>query len=250
MNNRRISDQFPIKLITPVATVGVTLLLLLLYDKCLLFLDFLNPIFCNLYVFVGSYIVCLLLVAAAFTRGSPSTVARICLLIGMMLALAFPLLLPFLYGEYQLYARPAPGYEMQWVTQPSNRFTSALKSAQREHESHGCTYTLYGWSADDVLYYGSDCHFGFWQYDPVRDNEPRPVSRIPNVVKDRSSVDRGIHFDSGVIFYPEHPQGFDPSTGFPSIVYEKVSSPDGRWVAAAIMNYYGPRDVVILRAKE
>lgn len=252
MSSRKVLGHLPSKWITPVAVLGVTVLVLLLYDRWLLFVDFLNPIFGNVYVFVGSYVLCLGLIAATFIWGNPNVLnvlARIYLLIGILAALAFPLLLPSLYGHYQPYAKPAPEYEMQWITQPSNRFSSAFKNAQRAHDKHGCTYRLYGWSADNVLYYGSDCRFGFWQYDPARDSEPRPVSRIPDVVKDRSSVDRGIHFDSGVIFYPEYPQGFDPSTRFSFIVYEKVSSPDGRWVAAAIKNFYGPRDVVILRAK-
>jgi hypothetical protein len=251
MNSRKTSIQFPAKLITPVAAGGVTLLLLLLYDKWLP-MKVLNPVYWHPYVFVGSYIVCLVLVAVAFIRGRPSTLARTCLLIGTMLALAFPLLLPFLYGEYQPYAKPVPGYEMQWVTQPGNRFMSAFKSAQREHEGHGCTYTLYGWSAGNVLYYGSDCQSGFWRYDPTGNDGLQLVWSIPDIVKDHSSVDKEKTTAGGGIWptWPTPPQGLDPFALFPVIVYERALSPDGRHVAAAITEFYGPRDVVILRAKE
>lgn len=249
MSSQEILDRFPTKWVTPVAILGVTILWLLLYDRWLLFLDFLNPIFGSLYVFVGSYVLCLGLVALAFIRSRPNLLARIYLSVGMLVTLAFPLLFPSLYGQYQPYAKPASGYEMQWITQPSNRFSSAFKNAQRAHEKHGCTYTLYGWGADNVLYYGSDCESRFRRYDPMRDGEPQPVNSIPDAVRDSLSVDRGNFSSSGGGIYPSHPEGFDSSTRFYFIVYEKVSSPDGQWVAAAIKDYYGPRDVVILRAE-
>ena len=251
MNSRKFSVQFPAKLITPVATGGVILLLLLLYDQWFS-MKFLNPVFWHPYVLVGSCIVCLILGAVALLWGRPSTLARTCLLIGTMAVLAFPLLLPAIYGEYRPCAQPASGYEMRWVTRPQNGMESAFKSALRDHESDGCTYTLYGWSADNALYYGSSCQLGYWRYDARQDTGPERVWSIPQAVKDVSSVNTMETTAGGgtMAYNPEPSKGFDPATQYPVHVHENVTSPDREWVAAAISDFYGPHDVVVFHAKD
>lgn len=233
--------------LTALAVVGVMLLALLLYDKWLLNIGFLNPVFWRSYTFVGSYLLCVSLVVIAFARGRPGVLAKAWILTGMVIALAFPLLSPLLYDEHQLYASPASGYEMQWVTQPGTRIGSALKTAQREHESSWCRYTLQGWSDENVLYYGSSCQLGYWRYDPSTE-ETRWLLSLPERVRDDSTVSsENVSIGQGMS--AEHLQGLDPSARYPVRVYSSAASPDGKWLAVAVREYYGPHDVVILRVE-
>ena len=208
------------------------------------FLDFLNPVFASpshfILLWIGS--VLLSLIMLIWKRAVLS--ARL-LFAGMTaLLLVGPLFLPAVHGYYRPYAEPAPGYVMHWITQPKNSFESAFKNAQRATEHYGCTYTLLGWGDDNLLYFGSDCDQTTWQYGPERppfEHAPATVDRIPPDVGQNSLVDKGYGNH-----YPALPIGFaaDALTRF--IPYETAVSPDGRWVAVAIKNYYGPRDIVVL----
>ncbi len=234
------------KLTVAGAIIGVTVLTLLLYDKYFLFLNFLNPIFRSLNSFVACYCISLVLVAAAFIWGRPDKLARMWILVGLALAFAFPFLAPFMYGEHQIGPRAAAGYKMEWVTQPDDKVGVALKAAQRWHESAWCIYTLYGWDTGNALYYESSCQSGYLRYDSAS-GERRRVSAIPEDVQSGSAAEP-TNAIIGQGYAADGFEGFDPSTTYPVVAYSRAVSPDGQWLAAAIREYYGPHDIVILRA--
>ena len=209
--------------------------------------DFLNPVFASPLRLFSLSAAGLALIAFALIRGRPGRLVRGSLAAAAAAIVAAPLLLPLLYGEYRPYAEAMPGYDMHWLTQPDSWFTSAFKSAQRAHEKYGCTYSLHGWSSDNVLYFQSDCGPTVWRYDPHTMDEPQLADNVPAKVEQANVVDRGHNNN-----YPARPVGFSPdSTGQHFIVYETSLSPDRQWTAAAIKNYYGPRDVVVLtRSKQ
>jgi hypothetical protein len=176
-----------------------------------------------------------------------SVLLRACLVIGAAAALAFPPLLPTIYDDFYLYAQPSPGYEMQWVTRPSSKMQSALKSALRDHETSGCVYTLYGWDAENSLYYGSTCQVGFRRYDPQQDTGPKLVWSVPQSVGDVSSVETVARSAGGEDDYaPKPPAGLDKASQYPVHVCENSVSPDGQWEAVVISDFYGPYDLVVL----
>ncbi|MFW5942126.1 MAG: hypothetical protein ACOCXI_10015 [Chloroflexota bacterium] len=183
------------------------------------------------------------LAALALLRARPSRPVRHYLLGGILLTAA-PLLLPPLYGDYTLPVGAREGYHMLWLTEPQRPFASAFKQAQRIHEKHGCTYYLLGWTEDEVLYYRSACDGRLWAFDPATDHAPYVVSGHPPAVAGSSVV--GVNADGVGGYYPAHPAGFPPHATNHAITYQRAISPQGRWVAAAIKNYYGPRDVVVL----
>lgn len=229
------------------AITDVTLFTFLLYDSWLIDLSWMNPVFRNPYFFVGSYVLCLGLVVTAFLRGRPSTLAKLWMLAGTVIVLAFPLLAPRLYDQHQLYVKSAPGYELQRVTQPGSRTGSALKTAQREHETGWCKYTLYGWGDENQLYYRSSCRLGYRRYDPTT-GKTRWLMSIPIAVRDNAPPYRRRMFGS--------PSSWSPSLGlllstqypFPVEMYYIVTSPDGQWQALALREFYGPHDVVVLQS--
>ncbi len=208
------------------------------------FLDFLNPVFASQRRFFSLWIGFLLLGLFMLVRTRRVPRARVAFAVATVLILAVPLLLPAVYGAYRPYAEPAPGYVMHWITKPKNSFESAFKSAQRKTEHHGCTYSLLGWSGDNSLYFRSDCGETTWRYAPEAppfEHEPAPVDEVPPEVGQNVTVNRG----AGNL-YPALPAGFTPDALQRFIPYETAVSPDGRWIAVAIKNYYGPRDVVVL----
>lgn len=235
--------------LTVYGLIGVGGLLVLLYDGGRIFPDFLNPMFYSPRFMVGGIAVGVMIGLAALRWGSGSRVLRSALAVGIAAMLVFPLLLPVLYAPYAPYAQPADGYEMVWITQPDNAWMSAFKTAQRRHDAHGCTYSLHGWSSDAVLYYGSSCEAGVWRYDPAANSEPQWISALPDGVA-LSEVDSGVHHPSGGISYPTPPIGFSLATRFDFITYEVARLPEHGLTAVAIMNWYGPRDVVILSQGE
>ncbi|MBN1579719.1 MAG: hypothetical protein JXA89_03380 [Anaerolineae bacterium] len=247
------------------ATLAALLLLLCIYGRWLihtipdpfaqvfrpllspfgLLTDFMNPVFPSPAYFFTLGTLCLALIVAALVRGKPKLVARIGFGAGILAILIAPLMVLVMYDPYRPYAKPAEGYEMQWITQPPNRFLSAFKSAQRAHEKHGCRYTLHGWDQDNVLYYGSDCDRKLWRYDPADQDAPRPVSALPSGMQTDATVQR---IKNNI--YPDPLDGFDRSTIYHFITTETAASPDGKFAAAAIQNMYGPGDVVVLVKRE
>jgi len=236
------------KFIVAAAIIGVTLLTYLLYDKWYPSLTFLNPVFWSRNSFVASYCIGLALAIAAFVFGRPGKLAAAWILAGLALSFAFPLVAPLMYGEHQIIPRAAAGYEMQWITKPDNKLGAALKAAQRMHESEWCSYELYGWDADDTLYYATNCQSGYQNYDPAS-GETQQVSTLPENLKDNPEVvNETVHIGQGIV--TGDIQGFDPTTTYPVLAYNRITSPDGQWSAVAFHEYYGPHDVVVLHVRQ
>lgn len=200
---------------TALALVVLSLVALLFYEQSNF--AFVNPVYWSLYTFVGGYLLCVGLMVLTFVRGRPGVLSKGWMIVTVVTALAFPLLSPLLYDEHRLYAKPASGYQMQWVTQPGSRIGNALKAAQRQHESSWCRYTLHGWSNENELYYGSSCQFGYWRYDPAT-GEKQWVISIPEQVSGDSVVDEA-HVSVGQGMMAEHLPGFSSATEYPVIVY-------------------------------
>lgn len=203
--------------------------------------DFLNPVYSNPVQFFSLCFGCGLLVVITLLGGRLNWIIKNCFIVGGGFILVAPLMVLVMYAPYQPYAKPAAGHDMQWLTQPSNGFDSAFKSAQRVHEKYGTTYILYGWSSDNVLYYGSDHGSTLWQYDPAYQDNPLQIEAVPAEVIQNAIVEKMKRN-----IYPSHPSQLSPDTIDYIITYEKSVSPDGKWVSAAIKNYYGPRDVIVL----
>lgn len=229
--------------ISMAALIYAALLIVLLYDRWLVFLDFLNFFFSSVPVLLGSLLIGFALGIFALLRGRRRPVVTACLVIGLVAVGAFPVLLPALYEPYSPAADSAPGCDMLWLTKPADQWHSAFRNAQRLHEKTGCTYALYGWTPESVLYYTSGCHSGYWRFDPLVDAEPQLVTRAPeNIV---TSIDRGNRGAGGMHIYPSVSElGYPYQYDF--IVTEKAQSPDGRWTAVVVGHYYGPQDVMVL----
>jgi hypothetical protein len=240
-----IVERLPQKT-TLVCAAAVALVTLLLYDNVWISggLGFWNPVFHSQRALILSYLLCLSLVVLTLVRGRAGSFAKAFVLTCTAVALAFPFVSPRLHRRHELYAQAAPGFGLQRVT-GDGRISNALKSIQREHESSWCTYRLHGWTRDNVLYYESSCQPGYRQYDPTT-GQTRWVVSIPKGLRNSSPVDEDVA-DVGQGFDPAGLRGFDASTRYPVRVYERVRSPNGQWLAAAIREYYGPHDIVVLR---
>lgn len=203
------------------------------------FLDFANPLFASQVGFLAwcaffvVFAICLLAsVRLLFLRLAAA-------LLGLSILLS-PIGLPLVYGEYQLYAEPISGYEMVWLTAPQSSFESAFKNAQRLTEHPGCTYSLLGWDDNNNLYFDSDCDQTLWLYTPPS-ARPFAAEISPEKLGSLTPVDNGYGNH-----YPSLPAGFVASSLQSFIPYQTAISPDGRWTAVAIKNYYGPRDVIVI----
>lgn len=200
-----------------------------------------SPLFAGAGWFFAVLALTLLLAVAALFLVRPGRTVRLYLLIATALLIAAPLLLPLLYGPYTHCVETAEGVEIFWPTQPAHSFASALKSAQRVHEKYGCTYHLLGWSEADVLYYRSACDGRSWRFDPAAGDIARPALNVPPEVRETLVQGAG-----NARTYPPQPAGFLSHVRDHVLTYETALSPSGQWEAAAIKNYYGPRDVVVV----
>lgn len=200
-----------------------------------------SPLFAGAGWFFAVLALTLLLAVAALFLVKPGRAVRLYLLVATALLIAAPLLLPLLYGPYTHYVETVEGVEMFWPTQPADPFATAFKNAQRVHEKYGCTYHLLGWSEDDVLYYVSACDGHIWLFDPAVGHIARPALNVPPEVRETLVQGAG-----NVRTYPPQPAGFLRHVRNHVLTYETALSPSGQWEAAAIKNYYGPRDVVVV----
>ena len=162
--------------------------------------------------------------------------ARIVSALILGLVLAAPFAITQIYGQYTLRTVvSAPGYEINWLTQPKGRFSSAFKSAQREHDVTGCRYRIHGWSKNNRLYFGSHCRNDMWMYDAQERGNPRRIQRLPRGFEPVSAVKTWQVRHSG--------QGGLSVTK----VVEESESKDGRTKAFVVQDsFYGPFDVLIM----
>lgn len=200
-----------------------------------------SPLFAGIGWFSALFALALLLAAGAIWLAKPAPALRLTLLGAILLLAAAPFLLPRLYEPYIHYVETGEGVELHWPTQPTGPFASAFKSAQRVHEKFGCTYHLLGWSEDEALYYTSTCGNQLWQFEPAQGGRARPIVAAPPELQASFVQDAG-----NTLTYVPQPAGFQPHVYNHVLTYDSAISPSGKWQAAAIKNYYGPRDVVIL----
>lgn len=164
--------------------------------------------------------------------------ARPFTLAALGLMLAAPVFVLWMYGPFSLPIQLRAGYQIAWLTEPGNMLSSAIKSSQESYDIVGCRYTLHGWSANNVLYYGSDCAGDMWRYDPLLDREPQPIEALPADFEPTTQI---IRWDA-----PTGPQPPSGITNF-TITFEKTSSPDGGMEAAVVQRtFYGPLDVIVV----
>lgn len=92
-------------------------------------IDFLNPVFHSLSAFIGSYLLGIGLIVWAVVRLAQRLAWRLMLIACGIIALVFPLVMPLVYGHYQVPVGVAAGYELRWLTKPMNQYSSAFKQA-------------------------------------------------------------------------------------------------------------------------
>ena len=152
------------------------------------------------------------------------------------LVLAAPFAITQIYGQYTLRTvASARGYEIDWLTQPEGNFSSAFKTAQREHDVHGCRYRIHGWSKNNRLYFGSRCMNDLWMYDAQKKEDPQRIQRLP----------RGFEPVSAVKTWQVRPSG--QGGLWVTHVVEESESKNGRTKAFVVQDsFYGPYDVLLM----
>jgi hypothetical protein len=212
----------------------------LLGPLVLTFTDFLNPVFRSPLLFVGSYILGISAIIWAATRLVRHVISRLALIACGGAALVFLLVMPAIYGTYQIPVQAATGYDLHWITQPTNPFSSAFKQAQLTYES-GCDYHLAGWSEEDTLYYTSDCWPGLWHHATSTGETNWSLVGNEEARISKSSLQRW----NGAA-YLDQPTILRESSAYPFLTLERVTSPSGRWEAVVVRWFYGPSDIVLI----
>ena len=129
---------------------------------------------------------------------------------------------------------------------PGGNMQKMLAQAQRAQEQSGCVYSLRGWSQDNAVYYATSCLPGYWRYDPAVGGEPAWVWRLPGELA--GQLDDGERAGRA-LQYPERPRELGGKVTW-YLVYQVSRSPDGQWLVAAVRNYYGPSDVVVVGSED
>lgn len=152
----------------------------------------------------------------------------------------FPLVMPALYGEYQLPVATRQGYALTWVTEPGTSFSSAYKEVQLVHEAE-CDFSLSGWATETTLAYSSACWPGTWLYDVQNGENEWVLSEGKTADFVSTSVTRWNNVE-----YLPQPASLQESGSFPFLTLERSSSPDGQWEAVVVRWFYGPSDIVLV----
>jgi hypothetical protein len=179
---------------------------------------------------------------AAFMWGHKGLPLRILSLLGALSVIALPWLFP-----YQPALNAAPGYMMQSVTQPSNPVLGFVKMAYLFSDGVPCEYDLLGWSAENQLYYQSQCEgeTRLWSVNPYQPNEYGPIEALPSELDQekiaKSDVLEMVRAD-GI-----RPESAEPTVREIKLLEGSLLSPDGQWLAAITQHIYGPQDVVLLK---
>lgn len=217
----------------------------LLYWLALLYgyrYDFLNPVFSSALIFFGSYVLGLSLIVWAVIWLSKHWLWRLSLILCGLAALVFLGMMPWWYGGYYLPVTAAPGYTLRWVTQPGNPYSAAYRQAQLTHEAE-CDYHLFGWSAEGVLEYTSECLPGIWSYAPSA--ATTRWSLLRSSLPTAAPIERWDGYT-----YLERPESIrlNPPDEYTLILnLERSVSPDGQWEAIVVRWVYGPSEIVVVR---
>lgn len=170
------------------------------------------------------------------TRNKSRLIVIILSVCGLLITVPFAVMR--IYEPFTLSVQEKNGYEMNWLTQPKNQLASSLKTAQNAFDITGCRHALHGWSADNKLYYGSNCQNDLWLYDPLTSQEPQRISELPDDFESETKI---VQWDKPT--GPRPPKGIRNFT----ITFEKSTSPDNRMEAAIIQEqFYGPLDVIVM----
>lgn len=205
----------------------------------LLTIDFLNPIFWSPVVAVVGYGLGMGLIAWGIIRFWQHKIWRTLFIVCGLLGGLFPLMLPMLYGNYQLPVAVRQGYELTWVTEPGTAFGSAYKQAQLVHEGQ-CDYHLSGWVSETTVAYTYACLPGVWLHDMQNGEKEWVLSGVETADFVSTSV---AHWNRE---YLQQPVALQESSAFPFLTLERSSSPDGQWEAVVVRWFYGPSDVVLV----
>jgi hypothetical protein len=202
--------------------------------------DFLNPLFHSPLLFIASYLVGAGLIVSGVLKFFQAGIWRRTLLSAGLLALLFPLLMPFAYGRYQKPVEAGEGYQLHWVTEPANLYSGAYKQAQLRHEGE-CDYRLAGWISDTMLAYTSACWPGAWRYEVTSGEKVWSLGASGEIAPAAAAVRRG----NGRLYLQE-PDSLRQGGEYPFLTLERAASPGGQWEAIVVRWFYGPSDIVIV----
>lgn len=163
--------------------------------------------------------------------------------------LACALFVAFL-TRYQPAIVAAPGYDMDWPTQPADAGAAIIKSYQSFVETRTCEYTVLGWSSEGTLYYQETCEDGdpqTWSYAPGFESEPSAVEASPPDLFQQTVPRRAIL--DWVRSPGVRPADAEPMVRNLEVRVDGLASLDGRWVAVVVRHIYGPEDVLVLESE-
>jgi hypothetical protein len=153
------------------------------------------------------------------------------------------------FAHYQPTVVAAPGYDMDWPTQPADAGAAIIKSSQSFVETRTCEYTVLGWGSEGTLYYQETCEDGdpqTWSYAPGSESEPSAVEASPPDLFQQTVPRRAIL--DWVRVQRVRPADAEPSVRGLAVRVYGLASPDGRRVAVVVRHIYGPEDVLVLES--
>lgn len=203
-------------------------------------LDFLNPVFHSPSAFIESYLLGIGLIVWAVLSLRQRLMWHLMLIACGGIAILFLFVMPLLYGQYQVPIKATAGYEVRWITKPSNQYSSAFKQAQLVHEGE-CDYHLLGWSPQGELSYRSACLPGIWHYALNTDRSIWSLNWGGAAPSNPTSI---IRWDGQQ--YLSQPSSLTDSAGSPFLTLERAVSADGQWEAVVVRRFYGPSDIVLV----
>jgi len=194
---------------------------------------------------------------AALVWGRKGRLAQIFALLGTLSVIGLPWFLP-----YEPALNAAPGVTMQVLTMPTNPLSSFVKMAYFFSEDVPCEYDLLGWSAENQLYYHSECEGEeqIWLVDPDQPDKATPTTDLPNDLTQKASQkETGRRSKEQEALRQEvlemvraervRPERAERSVRETYLREGSLRSPDGQWIAAITRYVYAPQDVLLIRAQ-
>ena len=211
-----------------------------LLGPLVLTVDFLNPIFHSPLLFIGSYVLGIGAIIWTASQLVRHVIWRFALVACGGAALVFLFVMPSMYGKYHIPVQAVTGYDLRWITEPTNPYSNAFKQAQLAYEG-GCDYHLSGWSTGDSLYYTSDCWPGIWRYETNTGETNWSLIGNEEARINKSSLQRWNGYS-----YLTQPASLRESSAYPFLTLDRAVSPNGRWEAVVVRWFYGPSDIVLI----